>query len=392
MTEYVPGNFMWSQGVMFAMEMMTWGGAAAGEVLGVMDRLSRREQESRAWWEEWSAEAERLERWGDAEAEAGHALTAGSLYLRAATYYFCGERFLPPGDDKRATYERVLRCFARGTAARYPNLERVEVPYQGTSLPAYFLRSDEAGDEPAPTMVVFDGLDNAKELSVFFAGVELGRRGVHTLAIDGPGQGETLRLRGIPSRYDYEVPGTAAYEYVAARSEVDPARVGVMGFSLGGYYAPRAATFEKRYALCVAWGGHFDYHEAWVERRKRIESADSRVSAPGFQRSTHGAPGYGDVNGPIGVLKTGALIYAGKDYANGEIPFLSVSEGPTLDVCYGHAGPSCEYHQHAISKDSRCQKECVFRECELIGYIADGFPLYSQCAKLTSCYVPRDVR
>ncbi len=86
------------------------------------------------------------------------------------------------------------------------------------------------------------------------------------------------------------------------------------------------------------------------------------------------------------------MIYAGKDYANGEIPFLSVSEGPTLDVCYGHAGPSCEYHQHAISKDSRCQKECVFRECELIGYIADGFPLYSQCAKLTSCYVPRDVR
>ena len=103
MTEYVPGNFMWSQGVMFAMEMMTWGGAAAGEVLGVVERLLRREPENRAWWEEWSAEAERLERWGDSEAAAGHELTAGSLYLRAATYYFCGERFLPPGEEKRAS-------------------------------------------------------------------------------------------------------------------------------------------------------------------------------------------------------------------------------------------------------------------------------------------------
>ncbi len=301
MTEYVPGNFMWSQGVMFAMEMMSFGGAAAGEVLGVVERLARREPENRAWWEEWSAEAERLERWGDSEAAAGHDLTAGSLYLRAATYYFCGERFLPPGEEKRATYERVLRCFSRGAAARYPNLERVEVPYEGATLPSYFLRSESAGTQPAPTMVVFDGLDNAKELSVLFAGVELARRGIHTLAIDGPGQGETLRLRGIPSRYDYEVPGTAAFEYVAARADVDPGRVGVMGFSLGGYYAPRAATFEKRYALCVAWGGHFDYHEAWTERRRRIESHDSRVSAPAFQLPW--VLGVDDMDGAMRVLE-----------------------------------------------------------------------------------------
>ena len=52
-------------------------------------------------------------------------------------------------------------------------------------------------------------------MSVLFAGVELANRGINTLAIDGPGQGEALRLRNLPSRYDYEVPGTAAYDYVA---------------------------------------------------------------------------------------------------------------------------------------------------------------------------------
>ena len=120
-------------------------------------------------------------------------------------------------------------------------------------------------------------------MSVLFGGVEIARRGIHTLAIDGPGQGEALRLQNIASRHDYEVPARAAYDYVAQRPEVDAKRVAVMGFSMGGYYAPRAAAFEPRFAACVAWGGHFDYHEAWVRRRKIMEAGGTKVSAPGFQ-------------------------------------------------------------------------------------------------------------
>src|SRR5262249_34390085 len=116
------------------------------------------------------------------------------------------------------------------------------------------------GDEPArlfcacagscrrPTVVLFDGMDNAKEMSVIFAGLDFAKRGINTLAIDGPGQAEALRLRNIHSRHDYEVAGTAAYDYVASRPEVDPKRVAVMGYSFGGYHAPRVAAFEKRYA------------------------------------------------------------------------------------------------------------------------------------------------
>ena len=120
-----------------------------------------------------------------------------------------------PGEQKLGIYRKALRCFQEGLKRRYPNLEIVDVPYDGTALPAYFLKSPVAKG-PAPTVVLFDGLDNCKEMSVLFAGVELAFRGFHTLAIDGPGQGEALRLRRLPSRYDYEVPGTAAYEYVGA--------------------------------------------------------------------------------------------------------------------------------------------------------------------------------
>ncbi len=268
--------------MMFAIEMTAYGAAAFGEIDQIGQRLKGREGDNRAWWEEWVAMAGRIEGFAREADAAGHAFTAGSYFLRAMTYYFCGERFLPPGDDKRNTYRDCLRCFKAGVERRYPYVERVEVPYENTMLPAWFMKSPRAGAR-APTAVCFDGLDNSKEMSVFFAGVELANRGIHTLAIDGPGQGESLRLRGIPSRYDYEVPARAAYEHVSRRDDVDAARVAVMGFSMGGYYAPRAAAFEKRFAACIAWGGHFDYHAAWIERRKRMETDSNRVSAPQFQ-------------------------------------------------------------------------------------------------------------
>jgi dipeptidyl aminopeptidase/acylaminoacyl peptidase len=280
--EYFPGNFMWSQGVNFAVEMAAWGAAALGEIDQIGRRLKGHEGDNQAWWHEWSHMAECIERLGDIAERENRGLTSGSYYLRAANYYFCGERFLPPSPEKFATYRRSLAAFEKGIARRYPNIERVEVPFEGVSLPAWFMRSPKAQSR-APTVIMFDGLDNAKEMSVLFGGVELANRGIHCLAIDGPGQGEALRLRGIASRYDYEVPATAAYEAISVRTDVDPKRVAVMGFSMGGYYAPRAAAFEKRFAACVAWGGHFDYHAVWVRRRQLMESGSMNISAPSFQ-------------------------------------------------------------------------------------------------------------
>jgi dienelactone hydrolase len=279
--EYFPDNHMWSQGMMFGIEMQTWGAAAIGEIDQIGQRLKDHVGDNEKWWQEWTVMAARIEGFGDAETKAGHALSAGSYYLRAAIYYFCGERFIPPSERKWETYRACLRCFRKGIERRYPNIERVEVPYEGTTLPAWFLKADVDG--PAPTAVMFDGLDNAKEMSVLFGGVEIARRGIHVLAIDGPGQGEALRLQGIPSRYDYEVPARAAYECMAKRPDVDPKRMAVMGFSMGGYYAPRAAAMEPRFAACVAWGGHWDYHESWVRRRKVMETGGTRLSAPPFQ-------------------------------------------------------------------------------------------------------------
>ncbi len=122
------------------------------------------------------------------------------------------------------------------------------------------------------------------EMSVIFAGLEFAMRGFHTLAIDGPGQGEALRLRDIHSRYDYEVAGTAAYNYVASRPEVNAQRVAVMAYSFGGYYAPRIAAFEPRYAACVVFGAvAWDIHAKQLERKRLLETDPKLTSQSPFQ-------------------------------------------------------------------------------------------------------------
>src|SRR5256884_15002 len=121
-------------------------------------------------------------------------------------------------------------------------------------------------------------MDNVKAMSVLFAGIEFARRGWNTLAIDGPGQGESLRLRGLYARHDYEVPGTAAYEYVAGRREVNPQKVVIMGYSFGGYYASRIAAFEKRYCAGVAMSAlHWDL-AAWQREVKRRHEIDPKTT------------------------------------------------------------------------------------------------------------------
>ena len=277
-----PKNYQWSNATLITKGMAPYGAVALGEIDEIIQRLHRRVEEPQAWAEEWCAMAARIEAIADEAARERRDATAGNYYLRAGMYYFTGERMVPPGAEKTAIYRKSLRCSQEGLKRRYPNLEVVDVPYESSSLAAYFLKSTRT-DGRAPTVVLFNGLDNCKEMNVLFAGAELAFRGFHTLAIDGPGQGESLRLRNHPSRYDYEVAGTPAYDFVAKRSDVDPKRVAIVAYSAGGYYAPRVAAFEKRYAACVAWGPHYDYHAVWEKRWSAMKKDHNSVATSHFQ-------------------------------------------------------------------------------------------------------------
>ena len=276
--EHFPGNMVWSNACLVTKGMAPYGAVALGEIDQVCERLRERQGEPDAWREEWCAMGARLEKAADAAEAAGHLVTAGDYYLRAGMYYFTGERFVTPGAQKREIGRKAIELQTKGIVGRHPNVERVEVPFEGATLPGLFMKAPGASGR-APAVVVFDGMDNCKEMSVLFAGLEFARRGWHTLAIDGPGQGESLRLRELYARHDYEVPGAAAYDWVAARPEVDGGKVAVMGYSFGGYYAARIAAFERRYCAGVAMSAlHWDL-AGWQAEIKRKQEANPKSTA-----------------------------------------------------------------------------------------------------------------
>ncbi|WP_370964470.1 alpha/beta hydrolase family protein [Amycolatopsis sp. cg9] len=274
MFEYFPGNYVWNLGVVAALN--------SGGLIDEIDRACRPIREAAArgsdagtpdFLRAWTALTDQLVTQAEAAEKAGHERTAGQLYFRAANYLCQAERMLAHSNpDRLPTYRRVLALAQKAFDLRDPRVSRVEIPYEGTTLPAYFSAATSAG--PAPVVVLVNGLDSTKEHMYGSAHwAELAARGISCLMLDQPGTGEALRLQGITARIDSEVWAGAAVDWLEQRDDVDPARIGIVGWSLGGYYAPRAAAFEKRFALCVAWGANHDWGAV---QRRRLEREGER--------------------------------------------------------------------------------------------------------------------
>jgi alpha-beta hydrolase superfamily lysophospholipase len=275
---YFPGDYRWSHGLLIGLNMAPWGGAEIGEVNRVGLRLKHCVGDDDAWFREWAREARKVEDRGRERIAEGHT-TSGAQYLqRASAYYHVGERFLQPKSKEGLdAYMRGVDCLR--DAAKYfkrPRLEHVEIPYEGTSLPAIYVHAEPANKSGrVPAMVFFDGLDVTKEIQYLKGVADLSARGVACLIVDGPGNGESIRFRKLYLRHDTEHYATPAFDWLAARPEVDEKRIGVMAISLGGYYAPRAAAFEQRFACCIAWGAQWKYRKIWADRYERIARADT---------------------------------------------------------------------------------------------------------------------
>jgi dipeptidyl aminopeptidase/acylaminoacyl peptidase len=94
------------------------------------------------------------------------------------------------------------------------------------------------------------GMDGVKEDNPA-SGDPFLERGFAVLAIDGPGQGET-REGGITcDASNYADAGKLACDYLIKRPEIDPDRLGVMGSSMGSYWAPCVVAQEKRFKACA---------------------------------------------------------------------------------------------------------------------------------------------
>lgn len=272
MYEPFAGNYVWNLGVNICIAC----GGAIGEIVKMNEPVLAAAREGAdagtgAFFDSWCAGADRLVEQARRDAEAGHALAASHKFARACVYYMTAERMQRHGYAPRdVAYAKMLRAHEEATRLGGLNCERVEIAYEGSSFPGLFVRAEGGDGRPAPCMIHTNGLDSVKEM-IFWSGIgdDLAARGISTLMIDHPGVGEALRLRGLAGRHDSEAWVSPALDYLRSRDDVDQERIGVMGWSLGGYYAPRAAAFEPRLALCVSWGANHFWGELQERRLKR---------------------------------------------------------------------------------------------------------------------------
>ncbi|KAB8145672.1 alpha/beta fold hydrolase [Chloroflexia bacterium SDU3-3] len=235
------------------------GGADINECLLTGSRIV--EDDLETWFLEWNRTAERIHGIADRCMAEGHPTSARDAYLRASNYYRSAEFFLHiGGHDPRAedTYDRSRACFLQALPLLPFPAEQVQIPYEGTTLPGYLFRPDNSG-KPRPTILRHGGFDSTGEEIFFHATRGALERGYNCLLFEGPGQGYVLRKQGLPFRPDWENVVTPVVDFTLTQRGVDPARLVLIGGSLGGYLAPRAAAFEHRLAACVAIDGLFSF-------------------------------------------------------------------------------------------------------------------------------------
>jgi alpha-beta hydrolase superfamily lysophospholipase len=272
-----------------ALGYVYYGGADVGECLTTAGRIAAGDADG--WYTAWSETAARLIAAADASLAAGHTVSAREAYLRASNYYRTAyiHLFGTPVDPRVVmAYDRQTAAFRAAAPRCSPAIEPVAIPYEGTTLPGYFIPA-AAGDPPRPTLIATGGYDGTAEELYFAVAAVAVRRGYHCLVFDGPGQGGALVKQQLYMRPDWERVVTPVVDYLLTRPEVDPERIALFAGSLGGYLAPRAATAEHRLAACIADAALYDIGGASQEMlppelRAQIAAGDPAVLAPVFAR------------------------------------------------------------------------------------------------------------
>lgn len=181
------------------------------------------------------------------EAEArGERETALSLYCQALQPYHLAQHAIYRDDDQEKVFlhAQLQRCFAGAIRNAEYQIEKVEIPFEGGSIEAYLHLVP--GSQSRPALVYCPGMDQTKESYPRPHDNHFLKRGMHVLSIDGPGQGMSNMRKLRLTLDNYERAGQAAIDWLCARPEVDPARIGVFGSSMGSHWATQIAATDGR--------------------------------------------------------------------------------------------------------------------------------------------------
>jgi alpha-beta hydrolase superfamily lysophospholipase len=230
-----------------------YGGADYGEIRAVAAAVGQ--GDDGAYCEAWNAAGARMAAEAEDALARGHELSARELFLRASVFH--GASYHPiygaPVDPRLlAAFRAQMAAFERGLALGPHPVVPVRLAVGGGEMAVFVIPAQGSERAVRPLVIFNGGYDSTVVDSYFASAVAASRRGYHSLVFDGPGQGAMLVEQGVPLRPDWEAVVAAVVDYAVSLPIVDPARIALSGWSLGGLLAPRAASGEGRIAALVA--------------------------------------------------------------------------------------------------------------------------------------------
>ncbi|SHF68131.1 Alpha/beta hydrolase family protein [Kaistia soli DSM 19436] len=229
------------------------GGPDFGEIAAIGQAVGK--GDDAAFHAAFLAAADRNIAEGEAAERAGRPDSARELHLRASAILDASYHPLygAPTDPRLlAAWRRQIEIMERGFALSDPQPQRLAIPFEGVVMPAWFVPAAAHAEAVRPLVIFTNGYDGTVTDLFFASAVAASRRGYHSLIFDGPGQGGMLYEHGLPLRPDWETVIGAVVDVMVDHPLVDPTRIALNGWSLGGYLAPRAAACEPRLAALIA--------------------------------------------------------------------------------------------------------------------------------------------
>jgi pimeloyl-ACP methyl ester carboxylesterase len=225
------------------------GAAEYGECMETISRV--KEDDFTSWIIEWAELADRVSKYAEKELNSDNEKVAQDAYLRASNYYRMAVFYANHTDPRHTElWKHSKECFQKMITLMDNPIESIEIEFEDAKLPAYFI---SGGEGKRQTLIAVGGFDSTLEELYCWIGANAAQYGWNCLIFEGPGQWGALKLNpGLIFRPDYEKPVKAVVDYALTRPDVDKDKLALIGYSLGGYLAPRSAAFDPRIKACIA--------------------------------------------------------------------------------------------------------------------------------------------
>lgn len=246
------------------------------ELLRILDRIHGFD----SWYSAWAESGVKFARLAREAEAAGRLVSAGEHFLRAAMLYHFAQLFTRPENPARIEARELRVAYFRAACPLLrPSIEPVSVPAGNLELPGYFSEPDYGG--PSPGVLLLPGANSVKEELHHWAAA-MRKRGLATLAIDGPGQGElSAASGGDPLRFEnYCGIASSAVDWLRDHPSILGDQICIWGQSTGGQLAIRMAAELPGIKAVVSVGGCLDFRRELTA----IAPADVREEA----RDLHG--------------------------------------------------------------------------------------------------------